>query len=86
VQLVLGGHRHEHGWNYKRNGIHYLSVGGSVQIPYVGWVGNNNNYSIITMTTETIPTPWGMKASLLVEGTGNYARKGSQIEEVFGVM
>ena len=86
VHLVMAGHRHEHGWHYKRNGIHFLSFGGSVQIPYEGWVGENNNYAMVTLTTETIPTPYGMKGALLVEGTGIYGSKASQMAEVFGVM
>lgn len=86
VQLVLGGHKHEHARHWKKNGIHYLSVGGSVGIPYEGWVGNNNNYAMITMNALSVPTPFGMKADLTVVGTGYPATHCSVTPEVFGVM
>lgn len=85
VQLVLGGHKHEHAWHYKRNGVHYLSFGGSVGIPYRGYSPPVNNYAMITLTTQTIPTLYGMKASLLSSGTGIYAGRSNVTEEKFGV-
>lgn len=86
VQLVIGGHRHDHAWHYKRNGIHFLSFGGSVGIPAERLANTTNNYAKITIDTEAIPTPYGLKASLTVEGTGIFGRSASQLPEVFGVM
>lgn len=86
VQLVLGGHRHDHAWHFKRNGIHYLSFGGSVGIPYEDWVGSTNSYAMITMEAFAIDTPYGLKASLTVVGTGMPGAGSSQLPEKFGVL
>lgn len=86
VQLVLGGHRHRHAYHYMRNGVHYLSVGGSVGIRQESDAGLKNNYAMITLDTEVIPTPYGMKANLKVVGTGTWAKSCSRVYDTFGVM
>jgi len=73
VQLVMGGHRHWHAHLYRRNGVQYLSLGGSCGIRTETSTGTNN-YVLIEMKANSVPTPYGMKANLKITGVGTYTQ------------